>query len=100
MEHFCDLEKRKAKEVIPGVLMRTFWGSRMLLAIVDLAPNVAVPAHSHPHEQVGTIVSGQFELTIAGETRLLGPGDAYLIPADTEHSGKTGGSPARVMDVF
>ena len=97
---FCDLENRESKEVAPGVRIRTFWGSEMLLSMTDLAAHAIVPAHSHPHEQAGVIVSGEFELTIAGEARLLRPGDTYIIPGGVEHSARTGDAPARVLDIF
>jgi len=100
MEHFCDLENREAKELAPGVLARTFWGNRMLISVVDLAADAVVPLHSHLHEQAGTVVSGQLELTVAGETRQLEPGATYIIPGGVEHGARTGDRPARVMDVF
>lgn len=37
--------------------------------------------HEHPHSQTTYIVSGVFEFTIDGETKLLKPGDGcYLAP--------------------
>ncbi len=100
MQYFCDLENREAKEIVPGVQIRTFWGNKMLLSIVDLAANVVVPAHSHPHEQAGTVISGEFEMTINGETRRLKPGDTYIIPGGVEHGARTDDTPARALDAF
>ena len=100
MEYFCDLENRETKEIAPGVHIRTFWGKEMLLSIVDIGPNSVLPAHSHPHEQTGTIISGEFELTIDGETRLLKPGETYIIPGGVEHSGRARDAPARALDIF
>ena len=100
MEYFCDVKNRDAKEIAPDVHIRTFWGKEMLLSIVDLASNAVVPAHSHPHEQTGTLISGEFDLTIAGETRRLKPGDTYIIPGGVEHSARAGDSPARALDIF
>ena len=100
MQHFCDLENRERKEIAPGVHIRTFWGSEMLLSVADIDANAVVPAHSHPHEQAGAILSGEFELTIGGETRCLKPGDTYIVPGDVEHGGKAGDAPTRVLDVF
>ncbi len=100
MQYFCDVENREAKEIAPGAQIRTFWGNEMLLSVVDLAPGSFVPLHSHPHEQAGMIISGELELTIAGETRRLGPEDAYIIPGGVEHSGKTGDVPTKVLDIF
>ncbi|MFQ5610629.1 MAG: cupin domain-containing protein [Anaerolineae bacterium] len=100
MSHFCDLESREAKEFFPGARIRTFWGDQMLLSIVDLDANAEVPAHNHPHEQAGTVISGELELTIAGETRRLKPGDTYIIPGGVEHSARAGAAPVRALDVF
>jgi quercetin dioxygenase-like cupin family protein len=72
----------------------------MLLSIADLAPNAVMPVHSHPHEQAGTVISGELELTIGEETRTIVVGDTFIIPGGVEHSAKTGDAPARVMDVF
>jgi len=100
VSHFCDLENRETKEIAPGVRLRSFWGDRMLAAVVDLDPQAVVPMHSHPHEQAGTVLSGALELTIDDETRWLAPGDVYLIPGGVEHSAQTGDAPTRVLDVF
>ena len=100
MQYFCDLEGREAKEIAPGVHIRTFWGREMLLSIADLAVNAVVPTHRHPHEQAGAVISGEFELTIGGKTRWLKPGDIYIVPGGVEHGGRTGDAPARILDIF
>lgn len=98
--YFYNLESRESKEVVAGVQLRTFWGKEIMLSFVDLAPNSSVPNHSHPHEQAGTVISGEIELTINGDKRSLKPGDAYVIPGGVEHSADTGDLPARVLDIF
>jgi quercetin dioxygenase-like cupin family protein len=96
---FCNIEEREAKELVPGVQIRTFWGEKMLLSVVNLEANAIVPTHSHPHEQCGTVITGEMNLTIAGETRTLKPGDSYIIPGGVEHAA-TASVPALVLDVF
>ena len=57
-------------------------------------------APAHRHEQVVNMFEGQFEIrSTGGETRLLGPGEVYVIPGGAEYSGKaiTG---CRILDVF
>lgn len=98
--YFCDIEERETKEVVPGIRIRTFWGENMLLSVVDLDPDAVLLTHSHPHEQSGAVISGAMALTIAGETRWLKPGDAYIIPGGIEHSAIAGPTPTRVIDVF
>ena len=72
----------------------------MLVAIVDLDANAIIPSHSHPHEQVGVVLQGELEFTIAGEVQMLRPGDPYIIPGGVPHNVKVGPQPAQVMDVF
>jgi len=43
-------------------------------------------AHNHPHVQTTYVASGRFEFTVAGETRILNPGDGLLIPSNAVHS--------------
>lgn len=99
-KYFYNLKEREKKELVPGINARTFWGEKMLTAVVDLDPNTFMPIHSHPHEQVGIILSGSMDMTIDGETRTLHPGDIYVIPGGVEHGAQTGDTPVQVMDVF
>lgn len=39
----------------------------------------------HAGEEAGVVVRGEIELTVAGETRRLGPGDAYYFPSRLPH---------------
>ena len=97
---FYDPEERQIKELAPGVKIRTFWGERVLLSIVEMDENALVPLHSHPHEQAGIMLEGEVELTIGGESRRLKPGDIYVIPGGVEHSARTNGIPCRLLDIF
>ena len=100
MSYFCDIENREAREIVPGVKIRTFWKNEMLLSVVDLAANAVVPMHNHPHEQAGTIISGRLQMTIDEEARWLEPGDSYIIPGGVNHKAVTGDEPARALDIF
>jgi quercetin dioxygenase-like cupin family protein len=100
MAYFFDSAARTPKELLPGIHSRTFWGDRMLLSLVDLAPNAAIPPHSHPHEQLGLVVHGEMELTIAGETRVVKEGDVYVVPGDVVHSVWMAGEPCQVVETF
>jgi len=56
--------------------------------------------HSHPHEQAGVVLEGEFDLTIGGETRRVRGGDMYIIPGGVEHRVVTGEEKAVALDVF
>ena len=98
--YFFDPKQRHPKELLPGIAARTFWGEKMLAAVVDLAPNTHLPMHSHPHEQLGIVIEGEIEFNVAGEVKLLKPGDVYVIPGGVEHSARAFEQPVKVMDVF
>lgn len=98
--YFCDLRDRPPKELMPGVRTRTFWADRMLISVVEFEPHSTVPNHKHPHEQVGVVIEGELYMTIAGETRLMKAGEAYVIPGNVEHAGRTGEKTAKVFDSF
>ncbi|MBM3144710.1 MAG: cupin domain-containing protein [Chloroflexi bacterium] len=98
--YFYDPSERPSKVLAPGIHARTFWGKKMLIAAVDLDPNTRLPRHSHPHEQLGNVIQGQMELTIGEETRLLQPGDVYIIPGGVEHEAHTFDEAVKVIDVF
>ena len=42
--------------------------------------------HQHPNEEVWNIIEGSFEVTIEGETRVVGPGDVALVPKNASHA--------------
>jgi quercetin dioxygenase-like cupin family protein len=53
---------------------------------VTYEPGFGVGVHAHEHtEQVMLILEGELTLTIAGETRSLGPGDVAVVNRGVEH---------------
>ena len=54
---------------------------------------------AHLHEQVTNVIEGEFELTVSGKTKILGPGSVAVIPSNTTHSGRSVTN-TRVIDVF
>jgi quercetin dioxygenase-like cupin family protein len=100
MSYFFNPETRSGKELVPGVVVRTFWGEQMLASLVDLAAGAVVPPHSHPHEQFGMLLRGEMRMTIAGETRSVRAGDIYLVPGGVEHSVHVGAAAAQAIEMF
>ena len=88
------------KELANGVTAGVAWGEKLMLSFVKLNPNATVPPHSHPHEQMALVLSGELEVTIANESRLLKEGDVFLVPSGVEHSVKNLKSQTRVLDIF
>ena len=100
MSYFFDSAEVKRREIGPGVTIRTLWGERVMISILETAPHAIVPNHSHPHEQAGMMLQGEFDMTIGGETKRLKPGDAYVIPGGVEHSVLCYEGWALALDIF
>ena len=87
-------------QIWPGAVAHAIWGENVSFALVDMEPDVEIEEHSHPNEQVGFIVQGSFTFTIGGETRVLGPGDTYVIPGGVRHSARSGPEGTVALDIF
>ncbi|MGC8641449.1 MAG: cupin domain-containing protein [Isosphaeraceae bacterium] len=87
-------------QIFPGVEIRTTAGQAIMLSVVRFEPGSAVADHSHPHEQMGMMISGRLEFNVGGITRVLGPGDIWRIPGNVVHSVKAFQEPAVALDVF
>ena len=86
---------------MPGLVIRTFWGKKLMVSLVESKPNASPPPHAHPdHEQAGMVLEGEYEMTIGSERRLLKPGDAYVIPPGVEHQLHGLDGSALAIDVF
>ena len=68
------------------------------LVFFQVFEDMEVPPHSHK-AQWGTVLEGEVELTIGGETRTYGPGDSYFIAAGVVHSAKAPAG-SKVIDFF
>jgi quercetin dioxygenase-like cupin family protein len=61
----------------------------MTLGHWTIKANHSLPTHSHPHQQVVNVISGEFELTVDDTPHRLRAGDVYVIPGDVPHSGRS-----------
>ena len=97
---FFDPSVVSPREIAPGVRIRTMWGEHIMVSVVEMEPNCTVPAHAHPHEQMGVVLEGGMRIVIGGESRDLKPGDVFLVPSNQEHSVFNSGVSTRVLDIF
>ena len=100
MSYFFDSAEIERREIAPGVTIRTLWGEKVMISVVEAAPRAVVPNHSHPHEQAGMMLQGEFDMTIGGETKRVKPGDAYVIPGGVEHSVLCSDGWSLALDIF
>lgn len=97
---FIQLEDIDQKELLPGFSVRMVHTERMTLAYWDIKAGSVLPEHSHPHEQVAAqVITGEFELTLSGETKIMKAGDLAVIPSSAVHSGRAI-TDCQLLDVF
>jgi quercetin dioxygenase-like cupin family protein len=100
MSGFWKPEGIAPRTLSPGVTARIASGEKLMFSLVTLEPGAVVPTHSHPHEQMGMMVSGTMEFTVSGETRLLTGNEMYLVPGGVPHAAKAGPTGAVALDAF
>lgn len=89
-----------AIEMFPGVVRRTLnSGDHATLVEITMDEGAVVPAHTHPHEQVGYVVRGRVRFAIDGDARELAAGDSYLVPGGATHE-VTALEPSVCIDCF
>lgn len=84
---------------VDGFHGRVVHGEDCTLVFWTIEAGAELPTHDHPHEQVATILEGEFELTVDGQTRTLGVNDIVPIPGGVPHGGKAI-TATRMLDVF
>jgi len=58
------------------------------------------PPHSHPHEQISYVVSGEVNVVLGNEMTRLGPGDIFTVPPNLPHCIQLLSKSARLVDTF
>src|SRR5918911_1662997 len=76
-------------EVLPGLQFQPILGQSLAVNLVRFEPNTVAPLHSHEEEQISLILEGELEFEVNGETRLLGPNTAVVIPPNAPHAART-----------
>jgi quercetin dioxygenase-like cupin family protein len=97
---FIDWDAIEAQHLSPGVRIRTPHGRHVMLSLVEIDTGWTVPTHHHPHEQAGLVLEGRMRFTIGPESRVLGPGQSYIVPPDVPHSAEAVDGPVRALDIF
>ncbi len=52
------------------------------------SPGTVYPPHTHPHDEVLCVLQGAMEMEVAGQKRVLRPGDRLELPRNTVHSAR------------
>lgn len=85
---FRSFGPEEAEEVEKGVrvLSLSLEGHQVRRMVFD--PGALIPNHRHPEDVVTLILEGRMEMTVGCETRTIGLGEVFLVPANADHSGR------------
>jgi len=96
---FVDTSEMSGREIIKGAKAKFVHTDAMTMSLWSFEKGTDLPVHSHMHEQMTKLLSGQFEMTVDGETKILTENDVVVIPSNSVHSGRAI-SDCQLLDVF
>lgn len=79
----------------------TVRGQQIAMDLSSYPAGTKVKSHANPHEQIFSVLKGKAKFRVGGEEKTIGPGEAVLIRANTDHSAEIldGLEVARFQDV-
>ena len=100
MKYFFKENEANLRDLSPGVTLKTMWGEKIMMSLVELEPNSVVPMHSHLNEQAGMVLEGEFLFKIGNESKVVKAGEYYIIPGGIDHSVQACDEPFKALDIF
>mgnify|MGYP001813331544 CR=1 FL=1 len=87
MDQFPDFIQGLPEADIPfqGVTGHLLQGEDQQVIFMEATEDTPVPEHRHK-AQWELVVAGRVDLTMGGETRTYGPGEAFFVPEGAPHS--------------
>ena len=78
-----------SRETLPGIILEPLaWGERASMTKFHLAQGSSIPLHSHPHEQIGCLVSGHVTFLVGDDEIDTVPGDSWAFAGGEPHGVK------------
>jgi quercetin dioxygenase-like cupin family protein len=74
------------KQILPGVFMKALtYGDNSLLCEFQLEQGSIIPAHQHPQEQTGYLISGRLRFSSDEEDFIVEPGCSWNFKGGIVH---------------
>ena len=93
----ADVEETNLGEGVTRKILAS--GGTMMTVQFAFEKGAVGTPHTHPHEQVGYVVEGRFELTYDDQETIIEAGDTYYVPSNTLH-GVVALEAGVLLDVF
>ena len=85
---FINLNDLETEEPRPGLNVRFVHSDTMTLVFGNNKVGYVFPAEQHHNDQIMIVMSGEMELTVGNETKILKAGEVAVIPPNVPHSGR------------
>ncbi len=99
-EYFSDFKCAGFVEPLEGIRVKAVCRDNVMMTYMEFEPNMVLPEHVHPDEQITMIHQGKLEMTVDGQTQLMETGDGVVVPANATHSAKTLDEPTIAVDAW
>ena len=96
---FIDFSNLRLQDFRPGIKSFAQLGDQLLLAVMVIEAGIKDAGHTHPFDQCGLVLEGSLAMTIGEETRILGAGQGYFVPAGIAHNWSVGAKPVKIVDI-
>jgi quercetin dioxygenase-like cupin family protein len=96
---FINLSKIKSKEIVPGFHGRFIHSANTTVAHWDVKKGSTIPVHQHVNEMIVNVISGELELTVGSEKKIMSAGMCAVIPANVPHTASAL-TDCHLIDVF
>jgi quercetin dioxygenase-like cupin family protein len=95
-----DWDDRDFTEVRPGILGSTVETPQLTVTLYRYGAGSSWEEHSHPEDQITTVLSGEISFTVAGRLVTLTEGQTACLPGGVPHSAVVGREPVRTINVY
>ena len=89
-----------AVRIAEGIERQLFWGDRVMVCRLRIAPHTVTAVHSHPHEQITMVERGRVRYIIEGQERVLEQGDMLHLPSGISHGATMLDEEVVLIDIF
>ena len=96
---FFEVQALPVREFIPAFSGRAIHPDSVTVMQWEIESGAELPEHSHKHEQVSTLIAGEFMMTIDDQSHLMTNGEVAVIPSGAVHSGRAL-TQCQFLDVF
>lgn len=95
-----DLNDFQFTELLPGANSRLINGHGVMLSFINMNPNIFFGHHSHPEEQVMTVLRGYSDQIVMDTIIRLNEGEVVDLPYNMVHGGTMGAQGCDAIDIF